>query len=297
MVVTIWQTAINWAKVVFRSYLFLALVGALLGIFIFVGLVGRPKVGVINIPYTVLSSGSVADITTMLRYAREQGDIKAVVMNLNSPGGSVVSSEEFFFQMLETRQKKPVVVAVDGIAASGGYYAAMGANYVYVKPTSFVGSVGALIFLPKPFRFPEELFSTGPFKLTGGSRQDFVRLLEEIKESFAAVVLSQRGERLRMSKDELVSARIYSGSDAFRKGMVDAIGTEDDAIRKAARLAGLRTYKIVDVNAEVARLRKEGKGRYGAEATLLPRQQYSTPDELLADARFPYMYYLFLERP
>ena len=293
----IWQTASHWAKVVFRSYLFLALVGALLGIFIFVGFVGKPKVGVITIPFAVLSSESVADITAMLRYAREQRDIKAVVMKLNSPGGSVVSSEEFFFQMRETRAKKPMVVAVDGIAASGGYYAAMGANYVYVKPSSFVGSVGALFFLGPPSRPPEDLLSTGPFKLTGGSRQDFIRILEEIKEAFAAVVLAERGERLRMSKDELVSARIYTGSEAVRRGMVDAIGTEDDAIRKAARLAGLRTYKIVDVNAEVARLREEGKGRYGAEAAQLPVQQYSTPEELLADARFPYMYYLFLERP
>lgn len=290
------QNAWQLLRRILSSYVFLAGVGAILGIFIFGAYVGKPKVGVITVPSTVLDTRSVADITPLLRYAREQRDIKAVVMKLDSPGGTVISSEEFFYHMLATREEKPVVVAVDGIAASGGYYAAMGANYIYVKPTSFVGSVGALQFLPRSLPPPEELNFTGPAKLTGGTRRDFLNMLEEIKEAFAAVVLSQRGDRLLISKEELVSARIFSGSEAVRNGMVDAIGTEIDAIRKAAELAKLRRYAVVDVNAKVA---QEAPDVGGQDTVVpgLPQRVYRTPQELLEDARFPYMYYLFLERP
>lgn len=291
------RRAAQWSRVALYSYVFLGVIGAVLGILLFGAFDQKPHIGVITILDTPLSTQSVSDITAMLQYARERRDIKAVVLKLDSPGGSVISSEEFYFQMFETRKQMPVVVAVDNIAASGGYYAAMGANYIYVKPTSFVGSVGALIFLSDPLPPIEGLFSTGPFKLTGGKKRDFINLLEEIKEAFAAVVISERGDRLRLSKEELVSARLYTGSEAFRLGLVDAIGTEIDAIRKAADLAGVRNYKVVDVNTAVARLRAENSGGDQSSLVRLPRQEYKTAQELLANARFPFMYYLFLERP
>ncbi|GBD10698.1 Protease 4 [bacterium HR23] len=286
-----WQ----WAKTVFLSYPFLGLVGAVLGLWAFFT-VGRgiPKVGVITIPYTILYAETAVDIASKVLYARERPDIKAVVVRLDSPGGTVSASEEVFLQFAELRQRKPLVVAVDDLAASGCYMAVLGANYVFVKPTSFVGNVGAIFLLPRDIGRPiEDLVTTGPFKAEGASYRMYVNMLEMIKEAFWTAVQSQRGERLRLSREEVLTGRVYLGMEAVRYGLADEVGTVSDAIRKAAQLAGLRRYTVVDVNAEMARLHPQGGAGYTLDAPGTPK--YQTVHALLSHARFPYIYYLYVE--
>ena len=129
----------------------------LAGIGIFIGylilvifLPGRPQIGVIDISGLVIDRGSVARISAMLDYVRDNDDIKAVVIKMDSPGGDASGSENLFLKTLDLRSDKPVVVSVQGIAASGAYLWAMGSNFIYFNPTSFVGSVGLILQLGDP---------------------------------------------------------------------------------------------------------------------------------------------------
>ena len=247
----LWRGITRW----YVSSLLFAAVGVALGYVIFFNVSpGKPQIGIIDIPFTTISDDSAFAIGEMLDFTSRTDSIKGVVIRLNSPGGGAAASEQLFLKTLSLRERKPVVVVAQDIVASGGYMWAMGSNYIYAKPTSFVGSVGAVFFLPKPDRPPEELMFTGPAKLTGGSQRTFVGMLEMVKEAFVNTVVSQRGSKLKITPQELSEARIYPGMEAVRLGIVDAIGSDTDAIEKAASLAGISHYELVDVNSEVLRL-------------------------------------------
>ena len=234
----------------------LALVGlgALVGFLIFTYLLsGQPKVAVITIPSTEINEETAFIIGSMLDYARETDSIKAVAVRLNSGGGGAADSEQLYFKMVQLREKKPVVVSVDGIAASGAYMAAVESNYIYAKPTSFVGSVGAWFVLPADFPPSERIISTGPFKIRG-TYGGFLSILEMLKQSFMNIVMAERGDKLTLTPQELSEARLYIGLEGVRLGLIDEIGDDTDAVEKAADLAGIANYDLVDVNVEVARI-------------------------------------------
>ena len=217
---------------------------------------GKPQVGVINTGLFNINRQTAFTLGAMLDFAREEDSIKAVVVNLNTGGGTVAPSEHLFLKLLDLREKKPVVIAVDEFAASGGYLMSMGANFIFVKPSSIVGSVGVIIdkraFDDTPLS-EERSVGTGPSKARSTPRE-FYELLEILKESFAKVVVTHRGDKLRISPEELVEANVYTGMEAVRMGLVDAIGDDTDAIRKAADLADIKNYSLVDVNVEVFRI-------------------------------------------
>ena len=221
---------------------------------------GKPKIGIIDIPFTVITDDSAFVIGALMDFTRRDDSIKAVVIRLTSPGGGAPSSEHLFFETRSLNQKKPVVIVMNDVVASGGYMMSLGANYTFAKPASFVGSIG-VILSPLPPLVPsppdERIVSTGPFKLTSGSRRDFVAMTDQLKQSFGRLVRTQRGDRLDISQEELLSGRIYSGIEGVRLGLVDDIGGDSDAIEKAASLAGISNYELVDVNTEVSRIFNE----------------------------------------
>lgn len=283
-------------QVVVRSYPFLGLVGAVVGLALFYAVLGRPAVGVIAIPYTVLDSGSVAEIERKLDYARERRDIRAVVIKLESPGGAIAPSEELFLRLLDLKRTKPVVIAVDDLAASGGYLAAVTANDIYVKPSSLVGNVGAILFLPgAPSRPEEALVPTGPYKAEGATERMYINMLELAKETLVTMVINQRGERLRMAKEELAQGRVYIGLEAVRNGLVDAIGTDLDAIRTAASRARLRNYRVVDVNEAVNKTQGGSRLYFGSQSPKESSQARRLPGDIVRDSRFPHIFYLYVE--
>ena len=248
----LWRAMTRW----YVSGLFLAGVGIALGYVIFFNLYpGKPQIGIIDVPFTVITDESAFFIGEMLDYTRRTDSIKAVIIRLDSPGGSSFASEHLFQKTLKLRESKPVVIAVQGSAASGGYLWSMGANYIYANPSSIVGSVGARFGGPLPRTLPldEDLVSTGPSKLAS-SRRYFVGLLDTVKDAFVATVVSQRGDKLKITPEELSEARIYTGMEGVRLGLIDAIGSDTDAIEKAASLAGISDYDLVDVNIETLRL-------------------------------------------
>jgi len=240
------------------STVLLAVVGLILGSSVFFfAYPGKPKIGVIDIPFTVINDRSAFEIGAMLDYVRDDSSIKGVVISLTSPGGSAAPSEHLYFEMLKLREKKPVVMVMDELVASGGFMMAMGANYTLAKPASFVGSIG-VILSPLPPILPRQPSdrdgATGPFKLDGGTRRHYVTLTDQLQQAFAAMVLTERGAKLKLTSNEIMEGNIISGVEAMQVGLIDGLGGKTDAIEKAASLAGIANYDLVDVNTEVSRI-------------------------------------------
>ncbi len=230
--------------------------GVAAGLLIFLYAVpGTPKIGVIDVPFTVITEESAYIISQYLNHARRDDSIKAVVIRLSSPGGGAASSERLYVETRQLRQEKPVVLVINGMAASGGYMMAMGATHTYTQTSSLVGNVGVITF-SGPLIPPlpgEELVISGPHKLDGSTRREWIGTVETLTAAFAQIVITERGNKLRISEDELTKGRIYSGLDAVRLGLADEIGGDSHAFQKAAELAGISRYSLVDVNLEVLR--------------------------------------------
>ena len=268
---SVWKIASSW----YISFVVLAAVGALIGSLVFFKVYpGKPQIGIIDIPFTVITEDSAFVITAFLDYARRNDDVKAVVIKLTSPGGGAAASEQLFFETRKLREKKPVVIVMNDLVASGGYMMAMGANYTYAKTSSFVGSVGVILTGPGPMipNPPSEgIITTGPFKQEGGSRRYFIGVTDALKQAFVQMVVTERGDKLRLSPEEIGQAQIYSGVEGVRLGLVDALGSDTEAIEKAASLAGISGYDLLDVNAEV--FRTFNKTFFRIQEPLLPLLQ------------------------
>lgn len=222
----------------------------LLGVVLAVVFVPVPKVGVIRFD-GVIWGGSIPYLGKMLDRVVQDRTIRAVVLEIDSPGGDVTATEELHFRLLQLRQLKPLVVTIDYLAASGGYYMAAAGDYVYAKPASLVGNVGVISFLPPidEQRFTDEDYvSTGPFKFSGGSRGDYVRQIELAKQGFLEAVFVQRANRIKVDRETLSGGEIFMGLQAVRLGLIDGLGANSEAVEMAAELAHLRDYRVANVN-------------------------------------------------
>ena len=231
-----------------------AALGVAAGLLVFVyAFPGQPKIGVIDVPFTVITEDSSYVITEYLNYARRDDSIKAVVIKISSPGGGAASSERLYRETRRLREEKPVVMVMNGLVASGGYMMAMGVSHSYAQTSSLVGNVGVVSFSdPLIPPLPDEsVLVSGPYKLSGFSRTEWFGTVEDLKEAFAQIVVSERGDSLRITQDELVQGRLYTGIQAVRLGLADELGGDNDAFSKAAELAGISNYGLVDVNLEV----------------------------------------------
>ena len=249
---TVKRTLTSWLLIVAVMIGIGVAAGAL--IFVYVS-PGRPNIGVINVPYTVINENTAYVLGEYLDYALRDDSIKAVVLNLTSPGGGAAASERLYIETRRLRQEKPVIVVMKDLVASGGYMMAMGASHSFVQTSSLVGNVGVVSFAgPLIPPIPDEnVVYSGPYKLEGNPRRDWVATNDQLAAAFAEIVIVERGDRLQISKQELMEARIYAGLDAVRLGLADEVGAESDAYRKAAELAGISNYGFVDINLEVLR--------------------------------------------
>lgn len=233
----------------------------------------QPAIGLVYLQDTIWNF-SAAQVSDQLAYARRAPDIRAVVLVVNSPGGEVASSETLYLNVLQTRREKPVVGVADGLAASGAYYAIVASDYVYAQPSSIVGNIGVISTLPTDSFVEEDYLATGPFKLFGSSREDYVRSMDSMKDSFLNSVVTQRGNRLHVDKAELSRGQIYLGMNALHLGLIDEIGTVNDAIARAADMAHVSNYRIVDISAEIQRESEQTVSYKYEKANELPEGFY-----------------------
>jgi len=231
----------------FTSIPFFVVLGLALGVLISFPAIPRPDVAIVTISGTILNQDYVNGILDKLKYVKENTSIKAVVLQIDSPGGAASAIEQIYLDVLRLRQCKPVVVSVGTVAVSGGYYIAVASNFIYAEPTSHLGNIGAWVSLPEPEELEEDIGTTGPFKAMGGSRRKAIANLEMVRQEFVGAVMTQRGDRLKLSEEELSQAEIYLGVEGLRYGLIDEIGTRTAAIEKAARLAGIRNYRVVKI--------------------------------------------------
>ncbi len=184
-------------------------------------------------------------------------DVKAVVLRVNSPGGSAYASEQIWHAVQMLKAKKPVVVSMGGYAASGGYYISCGANYIYSEPTTVTGSIGIFgMFLDASGLLTEKLgvkfdeVKTNKHAAFGTMARPFneeeMALLDQYIGRGYELFRKRVADGRKLSVDaveEIAQGRVWLGNDALGIKLVDAIGSMDDAVKKAAQLAKLSEYK------------------------------------------------------
>jgi len=209
-------------------------------------LIPRPVIGVIKLDDAIYT-GTASDMITQLIYAREHPEIKAVVLILNSPGGTVSDTEAVYGEIALLRKSKPVIAFIQGMAASGAYYVAASTDYIIAQPTSEVGHIGVILTLPSNPLILEDIYTTGPYKLTGYPRDTAMREIEAAKQGFLQAVQLGRGDRLKVGEDILLRAQVWPGIEAARMGVIDELGSTTRAFEKAAEMAKIAHYEVVNL--------------------------------------------------
>jgi protease IV len=203
----------------------------------------------------------------LLREARQDDDIRAVVLRIDSPGGSVLASEQIYREVLALKKDgKPVVVSMSDVAASGGYYIAAAADQIIASPNTITGSIGVFAGVPTFNRSLAKLGinvdGVGTTPLSGSTEldrpmsADAGRLIQitvdHAYEEFLARVAKGRG-KTREAIDTIAQGRVWAGSDARQQGLVDRLGTYDDAVSEAATRAGLKAgYGVRRIEPELS---------------------------------------------
>lgn len=192
-----------------------------------------------------------------IKKAREDKDIKAIVLRVDSPGGSALTSELIWRELELTKKVKPIVVSMGNVAASGGYYIACNANTIFAENTTITGSIGVFGLLPNAtvlsnrIGLHTETVSTNsqaanysPFQpLADNMRSQAQEGVERIYSTFVKRVANGR-KMTEQQVDAIGQGRVWSGSDAIKIGLVDKIGGIENAIVEAAKLAKTKDYKI-----------------------------------------------------
>jgi protease IV len=213
----------------------------------------------------VVASGEILDgehspgivggdsLAKLLRKVREDDDIGAVVLRIDSPGGSIMASEVIRREVAELRKSgKPVVASMSTVAASGGYYIAMDADKIVAAPTTITGSIGVFAVIPTFQRTLDKIGVTndgfGTTKLAGQTDLDRglgpeakAILQASVEHAYRTFVENVADARKRRPEeiDSLAQGRVWTGADAKAAGIVDSLGNIDEAISDAAKLAKL----------------------------------------------------------
>ena len=204
---------------------------------------------------SLLGGASSASLTMAdLEKAEKDRSLKAVVLRIDSPGGSAGASHELYNQVLHLKKSgKKVVASFGDTAASGGYYVGAAADKIVALPSTVTGSIGVISVVPnleelyRMIGYKERVFKSGPHKdmlstsraLTPEEEQIMKEITDDIYDDFVNAVANGRGmpkEKVR----KLADGRIYTGNQAKENGLVDELGGQREAIKLAAKLAGIK---------------------------------------------------------
>ena len=199
-------------------------------------------------------------ISEAIRQARNDSNVKAIVLRVNSPGGDALASEVIWREVALAKKTKPIVVSMGDYAASGGYYIACAANKIIASPTTITGSIGVFGMIPNLQKlFNNKLGITidtvmtnknaisisGNRPLTSYQEKVIQNQIERIYATFIGHVAD--GRKMTVSQvDSIGQGRVWSGFDAKRIGLIDDFGGMDKAIEEAVKLAKLSEYKVIE---------------------------------------------------
>lgn len=216
------------------------------------------KVAIVRVEGPIALS-SVDYAVQQIRQAREDKRVKAVVLRVDTPGGTVTGSDQIWREVsLLKRSGKPVVVSMGGLAASGGYYVSAPADQIIAEPTTTTGSIGVIIELPNASGLLDkvgvefESITAGEWKNMGSPFKPFddrdvarfQELVDDTYDRFLRVVAQGRNLSMETAR-RIADGKIYSADEALANGLVDRLGYEEDAIVEATNRAKLSSPRIV----------------------------------------------------
>ena len=195
-----------------------------------------------------------------VRKIAQNDDIKAVVLRVNSPGGSALASEVMYHELMQLKKKKPIIVSMGNYAASGGYYLSCAGDSIVADPNTLTGSIGVVgvmfnigNMMKNKLGVTTDVVGTGPYadfpnmtrKMTDAERNWIQSYLDTTYTLFKSRVAAAR--RMSMEQVEaLAQGHVYSGTLAKQIGLVDILGGKDRALQSAARKAKLDKYEVVE---------------------------------------------------
>lgn len=214
------------------------------------GLSINKKIGVIPIEGIIADS---RNILYQLDKFEKDPTIEAIILRVDSPGGSVGPTQEIFHQVRKTIRTKKVIASMGAVAASGGYYIAAAADKIVANPGTITGSIGVIMEF---FRFEElfkkigvhlEVIKSGEFKdvgsphreLTERDRELLLEVITDIKNQFVEGVATGRGMPVEKVR-EIADGRIFTGDRAKKLGLVDVLGNFQDAVDLAKKMSGIK---------------------------------------------------------
>jgi signal peptide peptidase SppA, 67K type len=209
-------------------------------------------------PFGGTESSITEKVANQLNKIKKDDDIKAVVLRVNSPGGSAYVSEQIWKRVLELREIKPVVVSMGDYAASGGYYISCAADMIVAEKNTLTGSIGVFGRIPNATGLFEKVgLTTDVVKvsnyadlgdLTRPMREDEKALIQSSVERTYDLFLTRCADGRSMTKEEIDAigqGRVWTGEQALAIGLVDKLGGIDTAIEEAAILAELDKYNVI----------------------------------------------------
>ena len=202
----------------------------------------------------IIGEGS---IKRSLKAAREDKNVKSIVIRVDSPGGSALTSELIWREIELTKKIKPVVVSMGNVAASGGYYIACNANTIFAEQSTITGSIGVFGMLPNMSSLAKNIGINAEQVKTHDNASGY-SLFEPIDENFKKFTLESietiygtflkrvaEGRNMTTTQvDSIAQGRVWTGNDALKLGLVDKIGGLEDAIKHAATLGKTKSYQI-----------------------------------------------------
>ena len=233
---------------------------------------------------TILSPGPnpVDRLAESLMKARDDSEVRAIVIRINSPGGTVTASDIMYREVMRFKEitEKPVVISMGGVTASGGYYIAVAGDYLIASPTTTTGSIGVILQyvnveggLQKLGVQTEAIVSgenktiLSPFDAMTGERRAILQtMVDEFYDQFLAVVVAGRPKMAPQRIRDLADGRVMSGERAAEVGLVDAVGGIEEAYAKARELADAPDANLVKYHTASARVRTAYATTGGAPA-------------------------------
>lgn len=198
-------------------------------------------------------------IIDALKKIRKDKNIKAVVLRVNSPGGSALASDMIWRELEITKKEKPLVVSMGNYAASGGYYIACNAHKILAEPTTITGSIGVFGMIPNFSQLADNIginaeqvgtnkqsLGYSPFEPMTEEFHNYAKeSIEDIYKTFVERVASGRNMSFAQV-DSIGQGRVWTGKEALKNGLIDELGNLEDAIKLAAELAEIEDYRTTD---------------------------------------------------
>jgi protease-4 len=209
-----------------------------------------------------ISSETIASACKEFKAAAKDEDVKAVVMSVDSPGGTIAGSDELYHEVTKYKEEtsKPLVVAMRGMGTSGAYYISMPADRIFAQQTCVTGSIGVISSflnfekLLNDWGVVSEVVKSGAMKDSGSpframteqERAEWQQLIDQMFAQFLKVVLDHRSDEIGGEEKlrQLADGRVFLAAEALKEGLIDELGYEEDAIEHAKQLAGLQGKKV-----------------------------------------------------